>query len=167
VDVQADIQAHKVTVLGKTDSLRVLKKARKFDKKADIVNDPPAAAVAEPPKAEAKKAEKVEEKAEKKAEEKPKEKAADNKGGDKGEKKPAEPTPPLPSPLPPIPAYRYYYPERPVDYWGHSQYAPSYNNQYRPSQSYPPHHYPQYSERDHPGFYTNPNYLKHIKHTYY
>lgn len=183
VGVQADLPTRKVTVSGKTNPQQVLHKARKFDKKAEIVVEPPAPAVPAPEaKAETKaaetkteestKAEKKPNSPEKKTEEKaPEKKAEDNKSPpkEKGETKAEKKSEEVVNINPPS-AYQYYYQEKPnTDYWAHSPYTSSYYNPYNsyvPSQSYPPHHYNQFPETDYSSFYTNPQYLKHIPNTY-
>ncbi len=178
MDVQADLQTQRVTVLGKTDPHKVLKKARKIDKKAEIVTEPPkteakaekAEKKAEEKPSEEKKAEekkpeekkteekKPEEKPEKKSEEKPK-----DTGETKQETKKAED-------LASDPSYRFYYTGKPMEYWGPSpNYYPPYSTpNYMATQSYLPYYYyPQYPETDYSAFYTNPDYLKHVPPTYY
>ncbi len=167
-DVQADLQTQRVTVLGKTDPQKVLKKARKFDKKAEIVTEPPKteakAEKAEEKPSEEKKPEekkpeekKPEEKTEKKPEEKPK-----DKGETKQETKKAEE-------LASDPSYSFYYTGKPMEYWGPPNHYPPYSTpNYTATQSYPPYYYyPQYPETDYSAFYTNPDYLKHVPTTYY
>lgn len=179
VDVQADLPTHKVTVLGKTNPQKVLHKARKFDRKAEIVVEPPAPeAKAETKAAETKteestKPEKKPDSPEKKTEEKaPEKKAEDNKPPpkEKGETKAEKKSEEVVTINPPS-AYQYYYQEKPItDYWARSPYTSSYYNppynSYAPSQSYAPHQYNQFPETDYPSFYTNPQYLKHIPSTY-
>jgi len=179
-DIQADLPTRKVTVSGKTNPQQVLHKARKFDKKAEIVVEPPAPApeakaetkAAETKTEESTKAEKKPDSTEKKTEEKaPEKKAEDNKSPpkEKGETKAEKKSEEVVNSNPPS-AYQYYYQEKPItDYWARSPYTSSYYNPYNsyvPSQSYPPNHYNQFPETDYSSFYTNPQYLKHIPNTY-
>jgi copper chaperone CopZ len=134
VDVQTDIGVSKVTVFGKPDPLRVLKKARKVHKKAEFIGDP----LAEQKKTEV-----------------------------KSEKKPVEQSSEE-SPLLTT-TYRNSYVAKPsiAPYYGITYYAaPDCSSTYRPSQCYPPNHYPQYLETDYSSYVTNSNYLTPIKTIY-
>jgi hypothetical protein len=138
VDVQTDIGVSKVTVFGKPDPLRVLKKARKVHKKAEFIGDP----LAEQKKTEVK--------SEKKPEKKPVEQSSEE------------------SPLLTT-TYRNSYVAKPsiAPYYGITYYAaPDCSSTYRPSQCYPPNHYPQYLETDYSSYVTNSNYLTPIKTIY-
>ncbi|KAH8966835.1 hypothetical protein BDL97_03G047900 [Sphagnum fallax] len=135
-EVKTDRQNSKVTVIGKADKSQVLKKAKKFDCRAKIL--------------EVKKAEVAEKKVEeKKKEEHPKKKEEPNTTWTNDPRN-FYPTYCLPY------CYPYPYPAPPFEADG----------TYRPSQAYPPHYYPyletDYSYYNYPN---NPHYLTHIRYS--
>jgi len=136
-EVKTDRQNSKVTVIGKADKSQVLKKAKKFDCRAKIL--------------EVKKAEVAEKKVEeKKKEEHPKKKEEPNTTWTNDPRN-FYPTYCLPY------CYPYPYPAPPFEADG----------TYRPSQAYPPHYYPyletDYSYYNYPN---NPHYLTHIRYSW-
>ncbi|CAM6029641.1 unnamed protein product [Sphagnum balticum] len=192
MDVQTDVATSKVTVFGKVpDPLLVLKKARKVNKKAEFISDPLAGG--EQKKSELNNmAVKSDQK--KSLHHHHHHNKSNNKSADQdshlllptvGSEAFVDPS--NSSSLSST-TYRNYYTTKPAmvaaapppysSYHGMMPYyyAPHLYHQhhssstaaaaYRPSQSYPPNHYPQYLETDYSNYYPNPNYLTHIKSSY-
>ncbi|KAH8966837.1 hypothetical protein BDL97_03G048000 [Sphagnum fallax] len=135
--VKTDRENSKVTVVGKADKSQVLKKAKKFNCRAKIL--------------EVKKGEVAEKKVEeKKKEENPKKKEEPNTTW-KNDPRNFYPTF--------YPPYYYSYPAPPPPPF-------EADGTYRPSQAYPPHYYP-YPETDYSyyNYPNNPHYLTHIRYS--
>lgn len=193
MDVQTDVATSKVTVFGKVpDPLLVLKKAKKVNKKADFIGDPLAAG--EQKKSELNNmAVKSDQK--KSLDHHHHHNKSNNKSADQDSHLLLPPVgsevfvDPSNSSSLSSTTYRNYYTTKPAmvaaapppysSYNGMMPYyyAPHLHHQhhfsstaaaaaYRPSQSYPPNHYPQYLETDYSNYYPNPNYLTHIKSSY-
>jgi copper chaperone CopZ len=192
MDVQTDVATSKVTVFGKVpDPFLVLKKAKKVNKKAEFISDPLAAG--EQKKSElTNMAVKSDQK--KSLDHHHHHNKSNNKSADQdshlllptvGSEEFVDPsnssslssttysnyytTKPamVAAAPPPYSSYNgmmpYYY----APHLYHQHHSPSTAAAaYRPSQSYPPNHYPQYLETDYSNYYPNPNYLTHIKSSY-
>ncbi|CAK9855733.1 unnamed protein product [Sphagnum jensenii] len=139
-DVKTDREKSKVTVVGKADESQVLKKAKKVDRRAKVL--------------EVKKGEVAEKKVEEKKKEEPKKK--EEKKEEPNTTWTSDPRYYYPTFYPP---YHYPYPAPPPPPFGP-------DGSYRPSQAYPPHYYP-YPETDYSyyNYPNNPHYLTHIRHS--
>jgi copper chaperone CopZ len=139
-DVKTDREKSKVTVVGKADKSQVLKKAKKVDWRAKVL--------------EVKKGEVAEKKVEEKKKEEPKKK--EEKKEEPNTTWTNDPRNYYPTFYPP---YYYPYPAAPPPAFGP-------DGTYRPSQAYPPHYY-QYPETDYSyyNYPNNPRYLTHIRHS--